>query len=317
MPDYLPYLLGILFAMVIMTLLSGLLAKYVVRISQYLKISDILIAVLLLGLIGSIGELNIAITSMVIGFQELVAGLVIGVTIAMIMLVGGISACYNKGIPATSFNSKRTLTILNFIVVLFIVLLSDGTLSSIDGLILIFLFPIYLMQIKDIKSNIQIQSFKALTSRKDLISLSAICLLIIVNLFFTAGFAMQNVYYLERYSQIGLFIIGLAIIAPFSVIPELLFELELSRKGTSKTAISDLITSSITNLTLIIGLVAFFKPFTVTNIGALSFNLFVLAVIILVFNIYFHTKRMLDKKEGIVMIFVFFVYLLLNFLLFL
>ena len=125
---------------------------------------------------------------------------------------------------------------------------------------------------------------------------------------------MQSVYTFVSETQIGLFVVGIALLAPFSIIPELIFELEMSRNGTSKIALSDILTSCIANLTLVIGLVAIIKPFSVVQGNILNFNLFALAFVFILFNIYSITGRKLDKREGIVMLVLFFVYMLANYL---
>jgi len=126
---------------------------------------------------------------------------------------------------------------------------------------------------------------------------------------------MQAVYNFVGMTNVGLFVVGIALLGPFSVIPELMFELELSKNGTSKTALSDIVTSCVANLTLIIGLVALISPFNVVQGSLLNFNLFSLAAVFVLFNIYVFTGHKLDKKEGIAMLVLFFVYLVVNYLL--
>lgn len=315
MPEFIVPMLGILLSMVILTVSSSFFGKYIVMIAQYLKVRDVIVATLLLGLVGSLGEVSLGVTALIIGYQNLILGLVIGVSIGMILLVGGISIIYNKGIPVKSETHAKIMPILNVAVLAFVLLVSDGQLSQSDGLILILIFFFYIIQVIRIKDRLQVKAFKALSGKKELIIAIVTVILILINIGLTAGFAMQNAYDMERVTEISLFIMGLTLFAPFSIVPELIFELELSRNGTSKTALSDLVTSCVANLTFVIGLVALISPFTITAGNLLNFNLFALALVFVVFNIYVLTGRKLDKKEGIVMVCMFFIYLLTNYLL--
>ena len=315
MPDFLIPLLAILVSMIILTVLSSFFARFMVRIAQYLKVKDVIVAVLLLGLIGSLGELNLGMTALIVEYQEAILGLVIGVSISMILLVGGIAVIYNKGIPVKSEAHSRIIPMMSITVLIFILLVSDGQLSQIDGAILITLFLFYIAQVFRIKDSLQVKSFKSLSSKKELTIAIFAAVLILINIFLTAGFAMQGVYNFVGQTQIGLFIVGITLLAPFSVIPELIFELELSKNGTSRTALSDIVTSCVANLTLVIGLVAVIKPFSVVQGNLLSFNLFFLALVFVLFNIYAFTGKKLDKREGVIMLSLFFIYMLANYLL--
>jgi cation:H+ antiporter len=261
------------------------------------------------------GELFLALSATIINFQELIVGLAIGVSIGMTLLVGGLSAIYNNGIPTSSLTNHKLIIALNFAVVLFIMLVSDGELNQTDGIILLFAFLYYVSQIAMIKETLSLNQFKKTASSKELLITLAIILFILVNLFFTSGFAIQQIYNFEKSTQISILLIAVAIVSPFSILPELFFELELSKKGTSKLALSDLITSSVTNLSLIVGLSAIIHPIVITNIASLNFNLFALAIVVLVFDIYAYTKKGIDKWEAAIMIGIYFLYLLANFLL--
>jgi cation:H+ antiporter len=316
MPNYMLPLLGIVFSMLVLTTLSAVLSKFAIRLGQYIRIPDVIIAVVILGLVGSFGELNMGITALIVDYQELILGLVISVGISMILLVGGVSIIYNKGIPTTTLTHSKALPLLNITVLAFILLVADQGLSRTDGVILLSFFPIYILYMLRLKKGLQVKSFKSLHSKKEALTALIICILVMINIFLTAGFAMQNIYTLEATTQISLYIIGIVLVAPFSVIPELIAELELSKTGTSKTSLSDLVMSIVTNLTLVIGLVALIKPFDITGTSSiLNFNLFYLALVIIVFNIYTLTGKKLDIKEGIGMLVLYFVYLVLNFVL--
>jgi cation:H+ antiporter len=315
MPDFFLPLLAIIFSMLIVTILSGILANYSVRIAKHFKVANTIIIILLLGFIGSLGELMLAISAIIINYQEFIVGLAIGVSIAMTLLVGGISAIYNKGIPTSSLSHNKLLIALNFSVLLFILLISDNNLSQIDGVILVFVYLYYISQVAMSKESFNLNQFKQITGRKQLMIGLGIILFVLVNLFFSAGYAMQQIYNFEKLTHISILLIAIALASPFGILPELMFELELSKRGTSTIALSDLITSSITNLSLIVGLTAIINPITLSETSLFSFNLFALALVVLVFDIYAYTNKRIDKKEAIVMIIMYFLYLLANFLL--
>jgi len=303
------------FSLILLVVISGFIGKFSISVAKFKKVPDVIIAGLLLGFIGSLGEISLAVSASIVHYEELMLGVVIGGVIAMILFVGGISAIVNKGIPSTSFNHTNILFVLNLSVIVFIYFVSGLSLSLGEGLVLILLFVLFLWQVLKNHGTLSIKSFKPLSSKKEYILAVMTILFLVANLFLTAGFTVENAYYYVNLSGVGQFVTGLVLIAPLCAVPELMFEIEISKKGTSKTALSDLMVSAIINLTLIAGGLAIVHPFTITNTALVTFNLFMLAFVTLIFDIYFFTKHRLERKEGIIMVIAFVAYIVINYFL--
>jgi cation:H+ antiporter len=300
-------------ALFLITVLNGFLAYYSVKVAKTINVPDSIIIIILLGVIGSIEELFLAIAAIILGYGELVIGISIGVTIAMTLLIGGITSIYKYKVGTSLLIDFKLLFSLNISILLFIILLSDMTLSSTDGILLIIAYVFYIIQIVINKKDYLLNEMKQLNSKRQLLVSSIIVIFILVNMFLASSFVIQQVDSLYLATHLDLLIIAIGIISPFAIMPELIFELRMNQRGTSKIAFSDLITSSITNITLIAGITALIQPITFLNSNLLNFNLFFLAVVALVFNIYAYTNKKIDYKEGIIMMILFFIYLALNF----
>ena len=316
MNNYFLSLIGIVFGILLLTVLTAILANYILKVAKYYKIADYIIIVFLLGIVNSIGDFSLALVAQFVRFGELIAANAIGVTIALTMLVGGVTAIYERKLPTVSLRSNKLLVALNIIVLVFILLVSDMSISRIDGIILVGVFALYLAQISTLHGSIKLRTFNALHSKKQLYFALALIVFLIMNIALTSGFAIQQIYVFNNVSQLGLFVVGIALVSPFSVLPELFYELRTVDNGAKQVALSDIVTECVANLSLIVGACAIIQPITLINQQIVSFNLFALAVVLVFFNIYAYTGRKIDRKEGIIMVLIYFAYLLTNYQLF-
>jgi cation:H+ antiporter len=316
MNNYFLSLVGIVFGVTLLTILTAVLANYILKVAKYYKVADYIIIIFLLGIVNSIGDFSLALVSQFLRFGELIAANAIGVTIALTLLVGGVTAIYERKLPTVSLRNNKLLIALNAIVLIFILLVSDMNISRVDGVILVSVFALYLAQISTLHGHLKLRTFNPLHSRKQLYVAIVLIVFLVMNIALTSGFAIQQVYAFNNVSSLGLFIVGIALISPLSVLPELFYELKSVDNGGKQVALSDLVTECIANLSLIVGICAIIQPITLVSEQVVSFNLFALAVVLIFFNIYAYTGRKIDRKEGIIMLLIYFIYLFVNYQLF-
>ena len=289
--------------------LNGLLINSLGYLGQRLKFSREFIIVLIVGFAVSLPELLITINSWFFGQPELALGNAIGSGIVMISLVTGIFAIFNKNFRTNKIFSSNQLVFMSLSATLNIILALDGTISRVDGAILLIVYGIYIYTLVNHKNNFSIESHLKFQKQKTVLN-------IIVFVLALAG-ASIAAYFVNSISReifinsaFPLFFIGLIIVAPFGAIPELLFELQLSNKGKSSLALSELFTSLVTNTTLIIGLTALVNPFNITTNILYYFAALYFVVLLAIFNVLVHSKNELDWKEGLLLLLSFLVFII-------
>src|SRR3989338_694406 len=141
------YLTLILFLISCLVLVAsgGYLVKLIVKIASYLKLSEFVVAFIIMAFATSIPELFVGINSAIGGNPALSLGNVIGSNIADLTLVIGIAALLGRGIKPKNFRIKKD-SLFMFLTALVPVALMifDQTLSRTDGVILISIFIIYI-----------------------------------------------------------------------------------------------------------------------------------------------------------------------------
>jgi len=114
--------------------------------------------------------------------------------------------------------------------------------------------------------------------------------------------------------NLPLLLIGLFLVAVGTSLPELAFELRAVREKEPGMVFGDLLGSVVANGTLIIGLVALIAPIRIR-----AFNEYLLATMAFVllfglFYLFIRTKRKLERWEGAVLLGVYLLFILLEFL---
>ncbi len=114
--------------------------------------------------------------------------------------------------------------------------------------------------------------------------------------------------------QIPLFWVGLFLVAVGTSLPELSFELAAVRKRQTDMVMGDLLGSVVANSTLILGVVCLIVPIKVASLYIyLTATMFFLAIFAF-FYVFVRTKRRLERWEAGVLVFLYFVFILAEFL---
>ncbi len=230
----------------------------------------------------------------------------------------GVVVIFAKGIRIKSKIAKRDAWIVFFISVLPLLLLVDKKLSQADGVILLVVFVWYLGRIFRDKEAFRkrmdhmvrtIEEFWRFLRNLLVLGLSIVILLIgswgIVK---TATLIAQGL-------ELPLVLIGLILVAVGTSLPELVFGIKAVITKHEGMNLGNLIGSTVMNSTFILGITAIIYPIEIENFNLiLTAGLFMVFVIFIA-NFFIATREKISWKEGVVLVGLYAVFLVFQFLL--
>ena len=264
-------------------------------LARLLRIPSVIIGLTIVAMGTSAPEASVSITAGLAGSNEIALGNVIGSNIFNSLVVVGLCAV----IYAFSTDKdilKRDLPVNIGVSVLLGVLLLDGMLSRMDGVILLVLMGGYIgmmihQALKD--RTVKEENEEPVSLLKSLIFIGAGLAAVI----FGGNLVVNNATILAQKLGMSETFIGLTIVAIGTSLPELVTSLVASRKKESGLALGNAIGSNIFNILFILGMSAVLSPIpaaaeTMIDVVLMSG----VAVLMLVFAA---SKKGFSKMEGI------------------
>ncbi|QYJ93473.1 calcium/sodium antiporter [Shewanella spartinae] len=252
-----------------LALIAGLLililgAESLVRgassLALKLGVTPLIIGLTIVAFGTSAPELAVSLKSALAGNSGIALGNVVGSNIANIGLILGLTALV-RPIGVQSMMVKRDIPLMLFASLLFWGLISDGSLSQLDGALLCSMLIAYLgMNYLFDKQQADTESMEL----KPLAPLLAVVLLLVGIAMLVGGgiLFVDGAVALARQLGMSELLIGLTIIAIGTSMPELITSLVAARRGESDIAIGNLVGSNLFNILGILGITALIHPIT-------------------------------------------------------
>jgi cation:H+ antiporter len=273
---------------------------------------EFVLGFVLVALSTSIPELFVGVFSALDQIPAISFGDVIGANIIDLTLVIGFAALLGKKVSVEKEISKREIIYTFFIAILPILLFLDHQLSRIDGIILLTVFIIYLVRLV-MKRN----KFRCL---KDGISNMRVFLDVVMFLMSLAILLFSARFVVDIAEQISIdlmfpeMLVGLVIVGLGTTLPELSFETNSVRKGFCGMALGDLLGSVVINSSLVLGITTLIYPIT-ANFHSFIIGSAFLVMIFGIFALFAKTGRTIDRKEGIILILFYIIFVMTSILL--
>lgn len=314
---------------------SDYFVEYSSRIAKRLGISEFVIGLTLVALGTSLPELISSLFAAYYGQADLITGNIIGSNVANIALILGVGALL-MSIPI----SKRMLHVDGFMLMsttlLFLIFLfTGGSISRIEGLIMLIIFILYTLfllnmtiekqfdYLKRLRFLISLDTFKKLTSNikniftknekiktsyKESILIDYIAIIFTsVGIYFGAKFTVINAVAIAEVFKIPNYIIGFTVIALGTSLPELSVTFSSAKKGLGDILVGNVIGSNITNLLLVGGASALITPIAMSSFATII-GILLVTILLLIFM-----KRnwRIQRSEGIVFISLYLIFIAL------
>ncbi len=275
-------------------------------IASLLKIPTIIVGLTIVALGTSAPEAAVSITSSLTGSNALAVSNVIGSNLFNMLMVIGISALLSNLVMEKSVLEKDLPFLVGITLLWAIFIIIGWDITNIEGIILLIILVAY---ISLLVYNTR-KSGEATEVEEPKFTLPKSIIFILIGL---AGIVLGGDLVVDSASAIAIALgmsetlVGLTIVAIGTSLPELVTSITALRKGENQLVIGNVIGSNIFNILFVLGASSAISAIPLDS-SMLIDVLFMLAVTILCF-IFGKTQEKYDKKEGIILIVLFVVYM--------
>ncbi len=269
--------------------------------------------IVLVSLSSSLPELFIALTAGVAGRPEISLANLLGANVVNLSLVIGGATLAAGVLPIVGDYWRYELAAVFLAGLAPILLLMDGGLSRLDGLILVVIYLLYLEGVvvdgHKCKSLIEesilrrgiISRIKLLGKRDKggdwLKMLSGVGLMAL-----GAWGVVKLTVELAPRLQVSTVVLGIVLVSLGTCLPELWWSVRAAVRREAALILGNLFGTIATNATLIVGLLALIKPFMVGEMGSYSLVNLGFVLIFGCFWLFTSTKKRLDRYEGLILV---------------
>ena len=295
-------------------------------------------------LAASLPNLFVGISAALHKIPELSFGDVVGGNLVDLTLVIAIAALIAGGIPAES-RMVQTSSIFTIIVALLpLILILDGTLGRIDGVILLICFAFYVFwlfskeerfhKIYEENGREPIRNYPApggaeyplrgkffrrllppkMKEFKGFIKDVGKLFLGIILLVLSAEGIVRTALFLSKDLNLPLALVGILIVGLGNAIPETYFTIVLARSGQTWMILGDLMGAVMVPATLVLGIVALIYPITITDFSPFAIARIFLIIAALFFFFSVRSDRKITRKEGLFLLFIYILFLVVEIL---
>ena len=287
--------------------------KRLLSLSRFFRLSAFVTGVVIAGTLAILPELSIGILSALDGTPAFGLGVILGANVADLTLVMGIVVLIAGKQKMTSA-MLRSLKISFVAVLLPVLLLLDGELSSIDGLLLVVAFIVYVSWLF-ITGRKEKEVPVSMRWQKRVVRLGITVFLLIIGitvLFIGSELVTESAQELSSVFGLPLFLIGI-IVAIGACLPEMAFAIRASETKESEIGIGNILGNVLADSMLAIGIIALIHPIKIPNLASpLSAGFFVVASIIFVF--WGSRDGELGKKDATLLISVYAMFIAIQYL---
>ena len=310
MSEILPAILFLLIGFVLLIKGADFFVEGSSSVAKLLRVPSLIIGLTIVAMGTSLPECAVSITASMTGNNALAVSNVVGSNIFNLLVVCGACALFSPMLIQKESLSKEFPFSIGCSVLLLVLGYLGLSLSRGDGLFLVTLFICYLvyMIFSALKSR------RAASDTEDNIKVLPVwkCIIYIVGgiaaIKFGGDFVVNGASTVAASFGLSQNLIGLTIVAVGTSLPELVTSVVAARKKELAMAVGNILGSNIFNILLILGLSASLSPiaFGIENIIDV---LLMTAVSLLAWGMGW-TKQQVDRKEGIVMLSIYAVYLI-------
>lgn len=280
------------------------------RLTATLQIPPFVVGFFILGLTTSLPELFVAINSLIEKVPQLSIGNLLGASIVLLTLASGLAAAVLGHLNLGGFLHQGTLLLSMSVIILPSFLLFDGTLSFLDGLLLILGFLFYAAFLCNKESFLEHLKAKSHPGGARLKALS-LSLAAIFLLFVAGRGVVEETAILTQKLNIPYLVSGLLLLSLGTTLPEIILVATALRKKAVSLAVGDLLGSAAAN-TLILGLVGLTSPFTFSSRANLLVGVLFLPLAALLFTFFIASQKKINRREGLILLLVYLLFVLLQ-----
>ncbi len=269
------------------------------RIALHFNISHFVIGATLIAFGTSLPEMAASMMAASQGKVDMAVANVVGSVIFNISLVLGVVFMIAKSMmPDRDLFAKDSAWVMVPVVVFF-VMIQDGVISRIDGVLFLSMMISYLLFLfTSNKDELEGELDEDLVKEK--FNWPKTILLLGIGFAFTIGganFVVESGTHIARHLGVSEWIIGLFLISLGTSLPELVVSLVAVKKGNAEMSIGNIIGSNVANFSMVLGGSALIQPLTI-NLAATKFDMIILGAVSITL-VFILANKIYNKAGGI------------------
>jgi len=295
------YALIFIASLVLFALAGKSLVESLSRIAEFLGWKEFIVAFFLTAFAVSLPNFFIGIISAINKIPELSLGEIIGgnvVELTLLVAIGGLFSRQGLGAHSRTVQDSSLFTI--FTAILPLILILDGCLSRIDGILLIMTFIVYacwIFRTKDRFTKVY-DEVKGPIGIKVFFKCFLKFLFCTAVLFLAAQGIIKSSLFFSGFFNVPLTLVGVLIISLGNSIPDLAFVVHAAKKSEDWLILGDLMGATIITSTLVLGIVSLICPIQVTNPSSILVGRIFLVISALSFLLFIRTDHKITKTEA-------------------
>ena len=262
-------------------------------LARFLKIPSVIIGLTIVAMGTSAPEASVSINAALAGNNDIAVSNIIGSNIFNGLVVVGICA-FISGFKTNKDILKRDMPVNILITAILCVMIADGRLSRLEGILLLagMIFYIVNMILSALKTRSSYPDEKSMPLYKSLIFIAGG----LVSVIFGGNLVVNNASQIAVSFGVSQNFIGLTIVAIGTSLPELVTSIVATRKGDSGLALGNAIGSNIFNILFILGMSAMISPLHILSESIIDCVILLVSGILLF--VFAYTKKSMNRTEG-------------------
>ncbi len=285
------------------------MVRSLIRIARYLKMTEFLVAFILMAFATSVPELFVGIMAALHGQPELSFGNVIGSNIINLTLAVAIGVMIAKGLKCEGAVIQRSSIYTLVIVLLPILLMLDGDISRVDGIILLLALAVYLQRLfyqKERFTRVFSNAFNRESAQLKLFLKDfGVFLFGLVLLLLSAEGIVWSALHLATTFNVPLLVIGSIMVALGTNLPEITFGIKAISMGHKDMVLGNLLGSVVINSTLVIAVTVLIFPLKVDNFSPYIIGIAFIIGAVLFFTIFSRTGKEISRREALFLLLIY------------
>ena len=297
---------------------GAVLVKTLTRMAGYFKLTEYVLAFVLMTFATTLPELLVGVTSAIKGYSIVSLGNIIGSNLVNLSFILGLVAIVSKGLKVESKIAKRDSWIIFLIALLPLLFVFDKKISRGEGFLLMIVFGWYIYHIlreKDAFTHRVHHIKHEITGSDRFLKVIFVFIISAAILIASSWVIVESAREIAENLYIPLVLISLILIAFGTSLPELVFGMRAAIAKHEGLCLGNIIGSVVINSTFILGITAIIRPIQVESIKVIYIGGGFMMAAILIANLFIASKNKISWKEGLFLIVLYFAFLVAEFLL--
>jgi cation:H+ antiporter len=287
--------------------------RSLVRIARALEWSEFLVTFCLMAFATSLPELFVGLSSAFHKIPQLSFGNIIGANILNLTVGVAIGVLVAGGLRLGTQVARRDSFYTALIAFLPILLMLDGQVSRVDGIVLLGVLFFYFRQLFSEKKKFK-QIFDGKFKRdftqfklflKDIgIFFGGIALLLL-----SGEGVVRSASFLAKSINMPLIGAGIIFVSLGTELPEITFGVKAVTMGHKEMVLGNFMGTVVVNSALILGLVSVISPLRITDFTPYFFGILFTVIVALAFAIFSRTHQQITKKEALILLGIYIIFI--------